>query len=76
MVFVPLCFMSRVPLILLNMAFPDLTKRWWWDLVYFTLLELVPLFLLLTALHMDTRKDREGIQYGRPPSMYSSVPLK
>jgi len=79
MIVVPLCFMMRVPLILVNSKFEDLTTKWWFGLTYYSVLELLPLLLLLKVLHMDPQR-RQNLASVMIPSTntyyYSSMPPK
>jgi len=52
---VSLCFITRCVLILLGI-FTNLSQYWFFDGLYYFLLELVPLFLMLQLLHGDSRR--------------------
>jgi hypothetical protein len=78
MIVVPLCFMMRVPIILVNSVWQDLTTKWWFGLSYYSLLELLPLLLLLKVLHMDPQR-RQALASSAPSTnayYYSAMPPK
>jgi len=52
---VSLAFITRSAIIALG-VFYNLSSYWWFDGVYFSVLELVPLVMMLNILHGDSRK--------------------
>jgi len=53
MIATPLFFMARVPLIVLTQVYTSWRGYWWFDLLYFSMLEFVPLLLLVGVLRMS-----------------------
>jgi len=51
------CFIVRIGIIIWG-ATTNLSAHWWFDGLYFTFLELVPLFLMLYTLHGDSRRSK------------------
>jgi len=58
-VLVSMCFFIRSAIVIVA-GFQDISAYWWFDGVYYFFLELVPLFLMLTLLHGDNRKNSRG----------------
>jgi hypothetical protein len=57
MIATPLFFMIRVPMIVLTQIFTSWRGLWWFDPLYFTVLEFTPLMMLIGVLKMSRRAD-------------------
>eukprot|EP01087_Luapelamoeba_hula_P011024 TRINITY_DN2960_c0_g1_i1.p1 TRINITY_DN2960_c0_g1~~TRINITY_DN2960_c0_g1_i1.p1 ORF type:complete len:306 (+),score=44.15 TRINITY_DN2960_c0_g1_i1:159-1076(+) len=62
---VVICFSLRAALVTAD-AFYGLSRRWWFDGVYFTVLEIAPLLLMMVILHVNRnpgQRDTDVEQY-------------
>jgi len=73
---VSLCFLTRSGIIVVGTLY-NISQYWWFDGIYFSVLELVPLFMMLQLLHGDSRRVNKQASTDRTAliSRLSSVPL-
>eukprot|EP01095_Lingulamoeba_sp_RSL-Kostka_P000658 TRINITY_DN1093_c0_g3_i2.p1 TRINITY_DN1093_c0_g3~~TRINITY_DN1093_c0_g3_i2.p1 ORF type:complete len:353 (-),score=17.43 TRINITY_DN1093_c0_g3_i2:2-1060(-) len=59
-IFIPICFLLRTPVLIISLYTPLSNDFWWFDILYYSLLEVLPMGLVILCLQSE-RKHKDKI---------------